>query len=162
MKKSFLVVLLFLTGNLIFAQNGKIVKLLNKQLQREYTKFNDETDRKKFTVTEPFQIDENNVLHFGFTLMNTQTDEKTSVSRQVPMEKITQFDKDINVYFYTLEKDVTETRTDYDSTGAVVRIITENTHYFFTEINRENHPIKFMKKVKKALTKAGYDVECNF
>ncbi|WP_313031266.1 hypothetical protein [Soonwooa sp.] len=162
MKKSFLVVLLFLTGNLIFAQNGKIVKLLNKQLQREYTKFYDETGRKKFTVTEPFQIDENNVLHFGFTLLTNIKGEKTIVSRQVLLDKIVLFDKDQNVYFYTLNKDVIETKTDYDSNGAVVRTTRGNTHYFFTEINRENYPVRFMKKIKKALTKAGYDVECNF
>jgi hypothetical protein len=156
--KKLLLIFVLLTSHLALAQHQKITKLLNKQLQREYTKFYDDYERATFTVTQPFHIDENNVLHFGFTMENTNG-EKININRQVPLGKITAFDKDLNVYFQTLGNDITETRTDYDSKGNIIRTTTEQTHLFITEINKEHHPNKFMKQVVKAFKKSGYDIE---
>ncbi len=160
--KKLLLVVLFLISNLIFAQKQKITQLLNDQLKREYTKFYDDVERENFTVTEPFRIDENKVLHFGFMMIKNADGEKISIKRQVPLDKIVEFDKDLNVYFHTLNNDVTETRTDYDQTGNIIRTKTEQTHLFFTEINKENHPHRFMKKVVKAFKKAGYNIESGY
>ncbi len=160
--KKLLLVVLFLISNLIFAQKQKITQLLNDQLKREYTKFYDDVERENFTVTEPFRIDENKVLHFGFMMIKNADGEKISIKRQVPLDKIVEFDKDLNVYFHTLNNDVTETRTDYDQTGNIVRTKTEQTHLFFTEINKENHPHRFMKQVVKAFKKAGYNIESGY
>jgi len=162
MMKKLLLAILSLISNMLFAQKQKITQLLNDQLEREYTKFYDDVEKENFIITEPFRIDENNILHFGFTMIKNAGGEKMSIKRQVPLDKIEQFDKDINVYFHTLNNDVTETRTDYDQTGNIVQTKTEQTHLFFTEINKENHPNRFMKQVVKAFKKAGYDIESGY
>lgn len=146
----------------VFAQHQKITQLLNKQLQREYAKFYTDEEKAKFKITQAFYIDDENELHFGFTLIKNTKGEKKSIKRQVPLGKIVLFDKDQNVYFYTLNKDVIETHNDYTSNGELIRTRTEYSNYFVTEINKEHHPNRFMKNIIKAFKKAGDDVECNF
>lgn len=158
MKNLFLIVLL-IVNSLSFGQTQKITKLLNMQLQREFSKFYDNQEKANFSVKEPFRIDENNVLHLSITLEKNEDGQKVNVSRQVPLDKIVAFDKDIYVYFHTLGPDVTETQTNYDQDGNIVQIKTEQLQLFFTEIYKENHPNKFMHKVIKAFKKAGYDIE---
>lgn len=160
--KNILLFFLLLISQLSLAQNQKIAQLLNQQLQKEITHFYDDEERENFIVTEPFRIDENNILHFGFTLIKNADGEKISIKREVPLNQVESFDKDMNVYFHTLGKHVTETRTDYDKNGKILRTKTEKTHLFFTEINKEHHPNRFMKQMAKALKKAGYVVECSY
>ena len=148
--------------NVVFAQHQKITQLLNKQLQREYAKFYTDEEKAKFSVLQDFYIDENKVLHFGFVLVINDIGDKIHIERQVPLEKIVLFDKDQNVYFYTLNKDVIETQNDYDSNGKLTRTTTEYSNYFVTEINKEHHPNRFMKNVIKAFKKAGYAIECSY
>lgn len=147
-----------IVSNVIFAQHQKIVQLLNKQLQKEYTKFNNEEEKTQFKITQAFYIDENKVLHFGFTLLNNKNGGKTSIKRSVPLEKIVQFDKDLNVYFYTLNKDVAETQDIYNSDDILIKSKTEYSNFFITELNKEYHPNLFMKNLRKAFKKASYDV----
>ena len=160
--KKFLLLFLLVTSQLSLAQNHKIVTLLNKQLQKEMTHFYDDEERKNFIVTEAFRIDENNILHFGFTLKKNADGEKMSIKREVPLDEIVALDKDLNVYFQTLGNDFTETRIDYDKNGNTIRTKTEQTHLFITEINREHYPNRFMKRLAKAFKKAGYDIECSY
>lgn len=162
MKNLFSISLLLFLGNFCFAQNNTIIKLLNNQLQKEYTKFYNDEERENFIITEAFRIDENNVLHFGFTQINPENGEKTNIKRQASMDKVVEFDKDVNAYFYTLGKDVTEITTRYDPNGNETETITEKSQFFITEINRDNNTSGFMKKVTKALIKAGYDIDGRF
>ena len=157
--KNIVLLFLLLISQLSLAQNHKIAQLLNKQLQKEYTEFYDEDERENFTVTKPFSIDENNILHFGFTMINNADGEKMSIKREAPLDKIVALDKDLNVYFQTLGNDVTETRIDYDKNGNTILTKTEQTHLFITEINREHYPNRFMKRLAKAFKKAGYSLE---
>lgn len=160
--KNIVFLFLLLISQLFLAQNHKIAQLLNQQLQREYTRFYSAEEKASFSVTQPFFIDENKVLHFGFTLISNADGAKTSFKRQVPLDKIVLMDKDLNIYFQTLSQDVTETRTDYYANGKVIQTKTKQTHLFSTEINKEHYPNRFMKRLVKAFKKAGYEVECNF
>lgn len=123
------------------------------------THFYDEEEKDNFIVTEAFRIDENNILHFGFTMIKNADGEKMSIKREAPLDKIVALNKDLNVYFQTLGNDVIETRIDYDKNGNTVRTKTEQTHLFITEINREHYPNRFMKRLAKAFKKAGYSLE---
>lgn len=162
MKNLFSISLLLFLGNFCFAQNNTITKLLNSQLQQEYSKIYSDDERKNFIITEAFRIDKDNVLHFGFTQINPENGERTSIKRQVSMDKVVQFDKDVNTYFYTSGNDVTEITTRYDENGNEAETNTEKTQFFSTEINRDNDTSGFMKKVTKALIKAGYDIDGRF
>lgn len=157
--KKFLLLFLLVTSQLSFSQSQKIAQLLNKQLQKEMTHFYTDEEKKNFIVTEPFRIDENNILHFGFTVIKNIDSEKMSIKRETPLDKIVALNKDLNVYFQTLGNDVIETQTTYDKKGNVLQIKTEQTHLFITEINREHYPNRFMKRLAKAFKKVGYSLE---
>lgn len=148
-------VFLLLISQISLAQHQKITQLLNQQLQKEYNRFYSAEEKANFMVTQAFYIDENKVLHFGFTLI----DKKTSFKRQVPLDKIALLDKDLNIYFQALSQDVTETRTDYYANGKAIQTKTKQTHLFSTEINKEHSPNRFMKRLAKAFKKAGYEVK---
>ena len=160
--KNIVLLFLLLISQLSLAQHHKITQLLNQQLQKEITHLYTDEERENFIVTEPFRIDENNILHFGFTMIKNADGEKMSIKREVPLVEVAGFDKDMNVYFQTLGNDVTETRIDYDKNGNTIRTKTEQKHLFSTEINKEHYPNRFMKRLVKAFKKAGYEVECNF
>ena len=157
MKKLFLILLLGVS-QLSLAQNHKIVTLLNKQLQKEMTHFYTDEERENFIVTEPFRIDENSILHFGYTIKSYDGG-KISVYSKIPLNKIINIGRDHNIYFETLDNDVTETQTHYEKNGNIVKTKTEQTHLFITEINREHYPNRFMKRLAKAFKKAGYSLE---
>ena len=160
MKKLFLILLLGVS-QLSLAQNHKIVTLLNKQLHKEMTHFYDDEERKNFIVTEAFRIDENNILHFGYTIKSYDGG-KINVYSKIPLNKIINIGRDHNIYFETLDNDVTETQTHYEKNGNILKTKTEQTHLFSTEINKESYPHRFMKQMEKALKKAGYDIECSY
>lgn len=157
MKKLFLILLLGVS-QLSLAQNHKIVTLLNKQLQKEMTHFYTDEERENFIVTEPFRIDENSILHFGYTIKSYDGG-KISVYSKIPLNKIMNIGRDHNIYFETLENDVTETQTYYEKNGNILKTKTEQTHLFSTEINKESYPHRFMKRLAKAFKKAGYSLE---
>ena len=157
------IVLLFflLISQFSIAQNQKIAQLLNQQLQKEFTHFYNEKERENFTVTEAFRIDENNILHFGYTIKSYDGG-KISIYSQIPLNKIMNIGRDYNIYFESLDNDVTETQTHYDKNGIILRTKTDKTHLFSTEINKESYPHRFMKQMAKAIAKAGYDIECSY
>ena len=157
MKKLFLILLLGVS-QLSLAQNHKIVTLLNKQLHKEMTHFYDDEERKNFIVTEAFRIDENNILHFGYTIKSYDGG-KINVYSKIPLNKIINIGRDHNIYFETLDNDVTETQTHYEKNGNILKTKTEQTHLFSTEINKESYPHRFMKRLAKAFKKAGYSLE---
>jgi len=157
------IVLLFLlvTSQFSLGQNHKIAQLLNKQLQKEMTHFYDDEERKNFIVTEAFRIDENNILHFGYTIKSYEGG-KINVYSKIPLNKIINIGRDHNIYFESLDNDVTETQTHYEKNGNILKTKTEQTHLFSTEINKESYPQRFMKQMAKAIAKAGYDIECSY
>ena len=157
------IVLLFflLISQFSIAQNQKIAQLLNQQLQKEMTHLYDEDEKENFTVTEAFRIDENNILHFGYTIKSYDGG-KISIYSQIPLNKIMNIGRDYNIYFESLDNDVTETQTHYEKNGKILRTKTDKTHLFSTEINKEHYPNRFMKRLAKAFKKAGYDIECNY
>lgn len=159
--KRILLLFLLVTNQFSIAQNHKIVQLLNQQLQKEITHLYTEEERENFIVTEPFRIDENNILHFGYTIKSYDGG-KISVYSKIPLNKIINIGRDHNIYFETLDNDVTETHTHYDKNGIILRTKTEQTHLFSTEINKESYPHRFMKQMAKAIAKAGYDIECSY
>lgn len=157
------IVLLFLlvTSQFSLGQNHKIAQLLNKQLQKEMSHFYDDEERKNFIVTEAFRIDENNILHFGYTIKSYEGG-KINVYSKIPLNKIINIGRDHNIYFESLDNDVTETQTHYEKNGNILKTKTEQTHLFSTEINKESYPQRFMKQMAKAIAKAGYDIECSY
>lgn len=159
--KNIVFLFLLLISQLFLAQNHKIAQLLNQQLQKEITHLYTDEERENFIVTEPFRIDENSILHFGYTIKSYDGG-KISVYSKIPLNKIINIGWDHNIYFETLDNDVTETQTHYEKNGNILKTKTEQTHLFSTEINKESDPHRFMKQMEKALKKAGYEVECNF
>lgn len=156
--KNIVLLFLLLISQLSLAQNHKIVTLLNKQLQKEMTHFYDDEERKNFIVIEAFRIDENNILHFGYTIKSYDGG-KINVYSKIPLNKIINIGRDHNIYFETLDNDVTETQTHYEKNGNILKTKTEQTHLFSTEINKESYPHRFMKRLAKAFKKAGYSLE---
>ncbi len=159
--KRILLLFLLVTSQLFLAQNHKIAQLLNQQLQKEITHLYNDEERENFIVTEPFRIDENSILHFGYTIKSYDGG-KISVYIKIPLNKIINIGRDHNIYFETLDNDVTETQTHYEKNGNIVKTKTEQTHFFSTEINKESYPKRFMKRLAKAFKKAGYDIECSY
>ena len=156
--KNIVLLLLLVTSQFSIAQNHKIAQLLNHQLQKEMTHFYDEEEKDNFIVTEAFRIDENNILHFGFTI-KSYNGGKISIYSQIPLNKIMNIGRDYNIYFESLDNDVTETQTHYDKNGKILRTKIDKTHLFSTEINKESYPHRFMKRLAKAFKKAGYSLE---
>jgi len=159
--KRILLLFLLVTSQLFLAQNHKIAQLLNQQLQKEITHLYNDEERENFIVTEPFRIDENSILHFGYTIKSYDGG-KISVYIKIPLNKIINIGRDHNIYFETLDNDVTETQTHYEKNCNIVKTKTEQTHFFSTEINKESYPKRFMKRLAKAFKKAGYDIECSY
>lgn len=156
--KNIVLLLLLVTSQFSIAQNHKIAQLLNHQLQKEMTHFYDEEEKDNFIVTEAFRIDENNILHFGYTIKSYDGG-KISIYSQIPLNKIMNIGRDYNIYFESLDNDVTETQTHYEKNGKILKTKTEQTHLFSTEINKESYPHRFMKRLAKAFKKAGYSLE---
>lgn len=156
--KNIVLLFLLLISQLSFSQSQKIAQLLNKQLQKEMTHFYTDEERKNFIVTEAFRIDENNILHFGYTIKSYEGG-KINVYSKIPLNKIINIGRDHNIYFETLDNDVTETQTHYEKNGNILKTKTEQTHLFSTEINKESYPHRFMKRLAKAFKKAGYSLE---
>lgn len=159
--KNIVLLFLLLISQLSLGQNHKIAQLLNKQLQKEMTHFYNEKERENFTVTEAFRIDENNILHFGYTIKSYDGG-KISIYSQIPLNKIMNIGRDYNIYFESLDNDVTETQSHYEKNGKILKTKTDKTHLFSTEINKEHYPNRFMKRLAKAFKKAGYDIECSY
>ncbi len=162
MKKSILVILLLLIGNLTFSQTHKIVKLLNEQLQKEYNKYYDEADKERFELTQPYKIDEKGVLSFVFSENDNQYNGKTTYYRTVPIDKIIRLDKDMNVIFVTDGEEALEVVTTYDSKGNLIRENNYRSSIFQTAIHKEKQNERFRKALIKAFKKTGYAIESEY
>lgn len=75
------------------------------------------------------------------------------------LSKIKQIDKDYNVVFVT-ENDVEEITLQFRN--GTQRELTQNTHLFHTEINRETKNTKFRDKIIKAFKKSGFIISSEY
>ena len=158
MTKKILLVWLLLFSSLMFAQNKKIVEILNKQLQTEYNKYYDEFDKAYFKLLEPYKIDDKGILSFKFSEFPNHYNGKTIVKRSVPLNKILKIDKDMNLVFFTEGEDVLEQIEVFDENNKLIEERINKKTIFQTYINKEKNNERLKKSLLKAFKKAGFEV----
>jgi len=152
----FIASLLLLSFGNLYAQESKIVQLLNNQLKKELKQYPNEDS---LLVLQPFQINAKKELTVKFKRTNVHIGESETITRTVPLSKIKSLVKDINVLFETEEDAVTIiTSTEVD--GTVKPATTAQYNLFFTEINKDTNNEDFRDKLLAAFKKAGYKIEC--
>lgn len=160
--KKFLVVALLIIGYFAQAQNSQITKLLNDQLQKEYNQLYEAEEKATFKIVEYSTINDG-ILAFSYTTYNSYSEEVDTFTRSVPLAKISQVGKDINVFFSTSGlKDVTLTQVSYDKEGNKIRENITTSDFMLTEIKKEKNNEKFRDKLIKAFKKAGYTITSEF
>ena len=142
-----------------YAQETKIVELLNKLLKKEIKKFKNEDSLK---IIQPFYISENKKLILEFEKYNSYNEKWEVIKSEVSLDKITGFIKDINVIFLTEEKDVLETIKTYNEKKELISTDKIDTNLFFTGINKEQNNTGFRDKIVKAFQKAGYVIDSQY
>lgn len=142
-----------------YAQETKIVELLNKLLKKEIKKFKNEDSLK---IIQPFYISENKKLILEFEKYNSYNEKWEVIKSEVSLDKITGFIKDINVIFLTEEKDVLETIKTYNEKKELISTDIIYTNLFFTGINKEQNNTGFRDKIVKAFQKAGYVIDSQY
>ena len=161
MKKPFLLLLVIFTANITFAQHNKIVKLLNRQFEKEQ-KMYDEDVSDKPKLIQPFQI-KNDSLSFEFTMPYYNDENKKEFTRRVVhLKEIQGFIKDMNVLFIAKEGSVKEIVTVKDNRGKVVSRQEYQTHLFFTEFRKDYKDKPLQKKMIKAFRNLGYSISSEY
>ncbi|MFA7687027.1 MAG: hypothetical protein WCY25_04080 [Moheibacter sp.] len=153
MKNSILIILLF-SGTFSFAQQEKITKLLNRQFEKEQ-KMYEADDFEKPKMIQPFQI-KNDTLSVAFSYQTE--DGEIQYFRQVNLNDIKSFEKDMNVLFIAKDGSVKETITTKNSDGMVLKTEVNDSHLFFTELRKDFKNKSLQKKITKAFAKAGYPI----
>jgi hypothetical protein len=154
--KLFCFTILFFTGCQVFSQQEKIVKLLNKQLNRELKQYTYDDSLK---VLHSFVIDKNKVLSLEVRKYDMYNSEWRIVKQEVPLDKITGFIKDVNVIFETEPDAVTVTVQKFSEAGVLLNKDTSKYHLFFTEICKDQDTESFRNKIVQAFEKTGYAIE---
>lgn len=161
MKKFLAIALLFL-GYFAQAQNNQITKLLNDQLQKEYNQLYDAEEKVTFKIVEYFTINDG-VLTFAYTTYNPYSEEVDTVICSVPLAKISQVGKDVNVFFSTSgTKDIILKQVSYDKEGNKIRENITTSDFMLTQINKEKNNENLRDKLIKAFKKAGYTITSEF
>lgn len=157
--KTFLVLIIgiciFFKG---YAQESKIVKLLNQQFNSEQ-KMYETSDEKRPELIQPFQI-ENGILSFEF--LYDQPDRVVSIRREVVLDKISNINKGRELMFLTKETAVTEIGTEKSKINKDESQYFSLKVHFMTEIRKETSNKDFRDKLLNAFQKAGCDVSSTY
>lgn len=140
----------------IHSQSKKITEILNKKFQLEQKMYED--DETKPELLEPFRI-QDGILSFTFKSVNPYSGKLLKVKREVPLEKITDLIKDINVIMMTDGDEVTQTTIEIDEKGTESEPNIHHTYMFFTELNKEKYNEDLQKSLLKAFKKAGHEIK---
>lgn len=157
MKKIIFAFCMLLTTGSLMAQEHKIVELLNAQLEKEISDYPNSGD--SLAIIQPFRISKDKILSFEVVKFNAGKNEKEWIRREVSLDGITAFNKDINVVFVTRPDAVTITTKKPGIAGESVASNTESHLLFFTEISKEKDNEDYRDKMLRAFDKAGYEIK---
>lgn len=142
-----------------YSQQATIVKILNRELQREmkiqfYNRnFNGDT----LYIVHPFSIDQNKTLSFQVKRINNQDGGYTLIQQQVHIGKIKNIGKDISVLFETVPDAVTTTITTVSPAQEARRSISTG-YYLRTFLSTERNNEYLAKEIVNAFKKSGYNI----
>lgn len=159
MKNIILILTIVLISGKLFAQEEKIVKLLNEQLNAEIKNY-EKSD--SLRVIKPFYIDANKKLVLETEKYNPNMDTWETKKQEVLLSDIESFDKDINVLFSAKGDKVLVTTKVFNSKKELVRTDITDYNLFFTEIFEEKRNEELRDKIIKAFKKAGYIVNSEY
>lgn len=159
MKNIILILTIVLISGKLFAQEEKIVKLLNEQLNAEIKNY-EKSD--SLRVIKPFYIDANKKLVLETEKYNPNMDTWETKKQEVLLSDIESFDKDINVLFSAKGDKVLVTTKVFNSKKELVRTDITDYNLFFTEIFEEKRNEELRNKIIKAFKKAGYIVNSEY
>lgn len=151
----FAIVLLASFGS-AYAQENKIVKLLNDQLQKELKLYPDSS----LVLLQPFEINDRKELSVKFKTSNPNLGESDITTATVHLAKVKSLVKDINVLFETEDDAVTLVTSTTTEDGIVRPSETAHSNLFFTGISKETNNESFRDKLLAAFKKAGYKIGC--
>lgn len=159
-------VLIFLSFLCVFsanAQESKVIKILNRELAKEgKARLKDiEFTNDTLIVIQPYSLDSNKVLSLTVKQYKAYGEGYEIIKQEVPINKITVLNKDINVLFETEESAVTITTSTYSPAGSVERqSVKAGTFYTHLYSIKENESLS--RELQKAFKKAGVDLKVNF
>lgn len=159
MKKA--IVLLLFFSAVSFAQQDKIVELLNNQFNKEQ-KMYETDDVDKPNLIQAFRI-KNDTLSVSIRyLADLHTGEIWHYNRAVHINDIEGFIKDSNVLFVAKDGSVKEILIKKNDDGNINKTEENDTHLFFTELKKDSKDHTFQKKILKAFEKAGYKITSEY
>jgi len=161
--KIILAVIFSTAASPLFAQQNKILKLLNRELKKEVKHLRqNETytwgdTRDSLIVVQPFFISKDNILSVEVT---KKTNYGLQTTRQeVPLNKIETILEDINVLFVTAGKDVKVTTKTLYNDGSSPQTETYNYHLFFLNLWSGLQSESWRDAVAEAFSKAGLNIK---
>lgn len=162
MKMKLTIVMSLLIFNTVaFAQQNKIVELLNQQFKKEQKMYEFEAiDQPK--LIHPFEIKNDTLKVSTSYLADFQTGEIWHYNRAVHIKDIEGFIKDINVLFVAKDGSVKVIVIKKDEDGNIINTEENHTHLFFTELRKDTKDQKLQSKMLKAFEKAGYNITSEF
>lgn len=157
--KNFLL-FIFLLGftNTIFGQEQTILKILNRELQKEVKNqlkspdFNGDTIK----ILKPFSISADKILSFEIKKTSPYFSGYQIIRQEVPLNKITKIGKDINII---LECEDQEVLTTYNTLDIEKKTEEAKGNLFFLYLSNEKENEDLAIAILKAFKKAGYSLE---
>jgi len=144
------------------SQEQKILKILNRELQKEVRAQQDASDYygEAFEVVKPYSIKDSlggKFLTLEIKKQNYYNKTFYTIRQETELSKIKTIVKDINVIFDTEPDAVTITETEENGKK---HIYTEN--MFFLRLSHEKKNDKLGKELVKAFKKSGYTIKKEF
>lgn len=160
-KYSLLLILLF-SCFISFSQQTEIVKILNKELEKEGRLRLKDPDLSGDTlwVVTPYRID-SNVLSVTIRKKNYYNEKYYTERQEIALDKIRAIVKDINIIFETDTDAVRITETIENTDGPP---LTESRYYnlFFLHLSAQKQNEALADKLVKAFKKTGLAIEKGF
>lgn len=145
-----------------FSQQTEIVKILNKELDKEARLRLKDPDLSADTlwVITPYRID-SNVLSITVKIKEYNDDKFYTEKQEISLDKIKAIVKDINVIFETEPDAVRITQLQLDATSTQAAEI-RYSNLFFLHLYAEKQNEALANKLIKAFGKAGLKIENRF
>lgn len=146
-----------LFSTLSYSQEKKLVDFLNKSLTKEIKnqikspEFSGDT----ISVIQPYKINEEKILSLVIKKYQSYSGEYHVIKQEVPLSRIRQIIKDINVIFLTESNDVAIMTT---INGDEATMSTGTSDLFFTQFYLDKNNKNFGKTLEKYFKGAHYDV----
>ncbi len=158
--KTLIKIFLLLQAVFLYAQDVKIIKILNDELKREIknqfkdSNFNGDT----ITLIKEFSIGQNRIL--SVEIKKTNENGYSLERQEVPLDKIITIGKDINIILETEGKNV-KTRTQRFYKNEEKQEFSNESDMFFTHLHFSNNEYVGDDLIK-AFSKAGYKIRKDY